>query len=226
MITRTPHQVAKRTLILATLAYRGSLEATDLAGAAEMARRLPGYLEELAISDDLDPTERDELATPLGNLSGSQRIDLNWAGEASAFFAWTLDLAPRPVPAVPAPSSVAAGILKLEARHFLHTSHFVSPSEIEDVCKQIVLIRSMLQERRVEGPARDILRRFNIRKLTNVGLRATEADHSRADEVVHAMSLDEQFRAAGLYLVREHAALWLFRTGKTYFDDEPRTTSF
>lgn len=219
-------QIAKRSLILATIALRASLETTDHPRAVELSQQLLPWLNRVGCGDEIDPVEREELATPLGDLSDSQKIDVNWAGEAATFFCWTLKVA-RPLEAQsPADQSLLQDvlpILKPDAGEFVTSVCLRKRDEIEEICRQFVLIRSMLQERRLgqEGnvgiPLSQIIRRSNLRRLEEVGLTVSEEDVKQASDCIDRMTTQERSRAAGFYFIREHAALWIFSDRTSYF---------
>lgn len=217
---REPQQVAKRALILGAVAFRGSFEVTDHARSIELSDRLLPWLTEVGCADELDPVEREELATPLGQLSDSQRADVNWAGEQAAFFGWMLTLVgplPDMGPAAQAGLLKPLCILQPEASTILQSASLRDLAEIEDMCRQFVLIRSILQESRVEPPARDIVRRVNLKKFEDVGMAVTQKAIARATDIVNRMTPQDRDRAAGAYFVRSHAALWFLSDRATYF---------
>lgn len=217
---REPQRVAKRALILGAIAFRSSLEVTDHLRAVELSLQMLPWLSEVGCEDELDPIERELLATPLGQLSDSQRIDANWAGEAATFFCWTLNLVEPPEAASPANQSRlprVLSILKTEAVEILQSASLRKSAEIQDMCGQFVLIRSILQETRIGPPANDLIRRANLQRLNEVGLVVTGDATKRASETVTRMTPQERNRAAGLYVVRDHAALWFFSNRPIYF---------
>src|SRR5262245_22488665 len=149
-LERQPRQVAQRALILGALAFRASLEVTDDARAADFSRRLLPWLDEIGCSDEIDPIERQELATPLGQLSDSEMIDVNWAGEAAWVFCWMLGLAGPRDPVQAGDQSQILRVLPIlqpSAAEFIRSASLRSRDEIEHACWQIVLIHSMLRER-------------------------------------------------------------------------------
>jgi hypothetical protein len=75
-----------------------------------------------------------------------------------------------------------------------------------------------LQEIRVEQPVREIVRRTNLQRLNEVGMDVPEEAVERAAETVAAMTPEERNRAAGIYFVRNHAALWYLSDRPNYFD--------
>jgi hypothetical protein len=122
--------------------------------------------------------------------------------------------------ASPANQSDLPGVLRIlepEAVEILRSASLRDRTEIEDTCRQFVLIRSILQESRVGPPARDIIRRVNVQKLNDVGLVVAESAVRRASEAVSRMTPQERIRAAGLYFVRDHADLWFLGDSSSYF---------
>lgn len=219
-IERKPQQVAKRMLILGAIAMRSSVEVTDHPRVIELSQRLLPWLNSISCGDELDPTERELLATPLGQLSASQRIDANWAGEAAALFRWMLNLGEPLDEVSPADQSSLPKVLRIlrpEAGEILRSASLRDFPEIGDTCRHFVLIRSLLQESRVGPPAREIIRRANVQKLSDVGLAVTEDAVRRASDAVGRMTPQERSRAAGAYFVREHAALWFLSDRRGYF---------
>jgi hypothetical protein len=186
----------------------------------EASQRLLPWLSQVGCEQGLDPIEQELLATPLGHLSDSQRIDANWAGEAATYFCWMLKLTGPLEEASPADQSrlpVVLSILKPSAAEILRSASLRERSEIQDASCQFVLIRSMLQETRVAMPARSIIRRVGLEKLSQIGLAATEDAVKRASDTVNRMTPQERSRAAGFYFIREHAALWFFSDHPNYF---------
>src|SRR6516225_7291850 len=110
---REPQRVAKRALILGAIASRSSLEVTDHPRVVEISQRLLPWLSEVGCEEELDPIERELLATPLGHLSESQKIDANWAGEAATFFCWTLKLVGPLEETSPADQSMLPSVLAI-----------------------------------------------------------------------------------------------------------------
>jgi hypothetical protein len=220
VVKREPQQVARRALVLGAVAFRASLEVTDHPRVVELSQRLLPWLTEVGCENELDPIEREELATPLGQLSDSQRGDVNWAGEQAAFFGWMLTrVAPLPDEGPTDQTGLlqALCILKPEASAIVRSASLRDHAEIEDACQRFVLVRSILQESRVEPPARDIVRRVNLKKLEDVGVGVTQEAIARATDIVNRMTAQDRKRAAGAYFVRSHAALWFLSGRDTYF---------
>lgn len=209
-------------MILGAIAFRSSLEVTDHPRVAEVSQRLLPWLSEIGCESELDPIERELLATPLGQLSDSQKIDLHWAGEAAALFCWMLHLGEPLNETSVTDQSVLPELLCIprpEAKRIVQSASLRDYSEIEDVCRQFVLVRSILQELRADPPSRDIIRRVNVNELKRVGLVATDGAVKRASEVVAHMTPQERSQVAGLYFVRSHAALWFLSDRGSYFGE-------
>ena len=217
---REPQQIAKRALILGAVSFRSSLEVTTHPRVTELAQRLFPWLAEMGCHDEIDPIERELLETPVGRLGPSLRADANWAGEAATFFCWMLGLVPPMEEARLANPSCLPDvlfILKPKAAEVIRSATLRDRGEIEDTCRHFVLIRSILQESRVEGVARNVVRQLNLRKLGEVGLAATEDAVTRASEAVSRMTPEERRVMAGAYFVRDHAAFWYLSGRASYF---------
>jgi hypothetical protein len=144
---REPEQVAKRALVSGALAFRSSLEVTDHPRVIELSERLLPWLNEIGCGDELDPIEREELATPLKHLSESQKIDVNCAGEAASFFCWALKLLGPLEVSTPTDQSVLPDILCIlqpTALKLIQSAALRETAEIRDTCRKLTLIRSML----------------------------------------------------------------------------------
>jgi hypothetical protein len=217
---RTPRQVAERAMILGAIALRASLEVTSHPRVVEISGGLLRWLSEIGCGDEIDPIERELLATPLGQLSDSQRIDANWAGEEAAFFCWTLNLGPPLEETSPANQSNLVSLMRIgrpEAAEILQSAALRDRKETVEMCRHLILVLSILRESRIEPPARDIVRRLTVQKLNEVGLTATEHAVKRASEAVSRMTPQAQQQVAGLYFVRGHAAEWFLSDQSRYF---------
>ncbi|MGA2231535.1 MAG: DUF4272 domain-containing protein [Tepidisphaeraceae bacterium] len=216
---RDPRQIARRAVILATISFRSSLELTAHPRVVEISGRLLPWLSVTGCDDEVDPIERDLLATSYGKLSDSQKIDAKWAGEGAAFFCWALNLREELEEAVPAnPSNLPTllGILKPQAHEIIESATLRDQKEIEDTCRQFVLIRSLLQEARVDSPASDIIRRVHVRKLHEVGLSVAEDGVKRAADAIGRMTPKDRANMAGAYFVRHHSALWFLSDRRSW----------
>ncbi len=220
---RDPRQVAKRAIILGTISLRASLDVTDDPRLPDLSQQLMPWLHDTGCDDEVDPIERELLETPIGELSDSQQMDVNWAGEAAAFFCWMLNLAGPPEPKCIADQSTLPSVLKIlkpTAIDIIQRASLRDLAQIEGLSTRYVLIRSMLQESRVSSEVKDVLRRANVQKLTNVGLIATPDAQKDASEIVTQMTPEERNQAPGIYFVRVHAALWFFSNRGSYFADD------
>ena len=217
---REAQQVAKRAVILGAIAFRSSLEVTSHPRVVEFSERLLPWLIEVGCDDELDPIEREELSTSLGQLSESQMMDVRWAGESAAIFCWMLklreDLDEKNLADQSSLPDVL-GILKPEAVEVIRLAVLRSRSEIVDRCRQFVLVRSMLQESRVGPPASDIVRGIHVQKLKEVGVSMTDDAVKQASGVVSRMSAEDRKRVAALYFIRHHAAMWFLSDRASYF---------
>ena len=219
---RTARQVAERAVILAALAFRGALEVVDHPHAAERARQILPWLTQVGCSDALDPIELRELQTPLGQLSSSEKIDMNWAHEGATFFSWMLGLAP-PLPEMDRARAWLPKVLatlRPEAESLLLSATLRDRNEIEQTCIQYVLVLSSLRASRAKPPASDIVLRLGLKQLEEAGVTATNDAIARAAEAVARMTPEQRKQSAGVYLIRSQAARWYLSDRTNYFATE------
>ena len=217
---RTPQQVAKRALICGALAARASFERSDHPRAIALTTRLLPWLEEMSCADELDPIERRELETPRGKLSDSEKIDVNWAGEAAALYSWMLQLA-QPLDGLRcADQSKLPGLLKIlkpEGADFVRSALLRPRGEIESAYRHFVLIQSIMRESRIDRSGAEIIRRVSLQKLLDVGIQVTAEAINIASEAVGRMTAEDRRRMAGAYFIRVHAASWFFSDRDKYY---------
>jgi len=222
VIRRSPQQVAKRALILGALSMRGSLEVTRHPHVVEFSERLLPWLIEVGCEEDICAIEREQFLTPLGLLSDSQWLDVKTAGEAAMFFCWTLQLIEdlSLTDRTNDSCTKTLQILQPEAENFIANAKLRPALEIVEFCRQLALIRSMLQEARVSGEAKNILRRVNVEILAGLGIRVDDADVQRAEEIVKRMNPEQCSAAGGLMFIRSTCIAWLLNGGSSCWDDD------
>jgi hypothetical protein len=206
---------------MGTIAFRASLEVTDHPRTIELADRLLPWLDELGMGGELDPTERELLATPYGQLRREQQVDACCAGEGAAVFCWAICMATLPPRCNLADHTAITQLLQVlrpEAQDLLGRSDIRSDHELERYCREVAAIRFALQEVRFDDEAiRNTLRRVLQNRMNEIGLQDCDADVAGARAIVAAMSPEERGRSAGLYFIREHAMRWLFDSRPSYF---------
>ena len=86
-----PRRVAARCGVFAALAYRAALDGNPTWDDREGRHgRLIAWIDGTVIRDELEPTERALLETPLGRLSAEDVRDGSWLVEPAAVLAWSL----------------------------------------------------------------------------------------------------------------------------------------
>lgn len=234
MSLREPTQVARRAIILTTIAFRGSLETMRQFRAVELSVELLPWLREIGIDDELDPIERAELETACGRLSPAQRLDTRVAGEAASFLIWTLNRGERPAPwqfTDGMPWITKLAVERAEFLTLLDSPTFRDHAEIEAACREIAAIRTaFLAARESAGPPglavakKDVVVRTQRDKWAALGLSLSDDDLQRGAEAVAALPADQRKAMGGLYFVRELAATWLYDRRPTYFNAEAAAT--
>jgi hypothetical protein len=85
-------RVARRSLILAAVVCRGSIDSGAGQPEAESLRqRILDWLTGLNLWDEVEPGEREILYAPLGKLEAKQVIRTTWYAEGLAILAWALN---------------------------------------------------------------------------------------------------------------------------------------
>src|SRR6476620_3156482 len=93
---RTSAEVLRRAIVMTSVASRASLEVTAHPRSQEISDRLLPWLESHGMASDIDPIERDLLATKFGALEASQETDGHWSGEGAVVMCWALHLTAQP----------------------------------------------------------------------------------------------------------------------------------
>jgi hypothetical protein len=84
-------RVARRSLVLAAVVCRGSIESNaDQSEADSLHQRILEWLTRLALWDEVEPSEEKILHTPLGQLEPQDVIRATWYVEGLAILAWAL----------------------------------------------------------------------------------------------------------------------------------------
>jgi len=84
-------RVARRALVLASVACRGSIESdAGKLGAEELRQRILPWLVELGTDIELESHERELIAQPLGKLDRKNAINATWKSEGLVVLAWAL----------------------------------------------------------------------------------------------------------------------------------------
>ena len=214
-------QVARRAILMSSLAFRASLEVTEHSRCAEACIRLLPWLDSLGCRDEIDPIERDILSTPYHRLETEQQRDAFWAGEGAGIYLWTLGKVSVPPPACTISDHQAiiaiARVLYPEAQSILETAALRSDDEIHAYSKQVASIRTEFQRRALDESAREMLLKIRRDLLGKIGLNISNEDLKSACASIDAMSSEEKKSAPGFYFVREHAVSWLFDSRASYF---------
>ena len=84
-------RVARRALVLASIACRGSIESdAGKHGAEELGRSILPWLSEVGAESELEPRERELIDKPVGKLDRESAINGTWKSEGLVVLAWAL----------------------------------------------------------------------------------------------------------------------------------------
>jgi hypothetical protein len=134
-------RVARRSLILAAVVCRGSIDAGAGQPEAEsLHNRIPEWLTELDLWDEVEPSEEKILHTPLGGLAANDVIRATWYAEGLAVLAWALNRLelPRHDEKVdPYAVTDSLWFLSEDAAEVISTARLRSPIELE-ACRELL----------------------------------------------------------------------------------------
>lgn len=214
---RSSQQVAKRAIVTSAVAFRASMEATDHPRSEGISALILPWLEQEGVADELDPLERELLATPYRKLSKSQWRDASWSGEAAAVFGWAIGL----VQLLPTWDFYdyrllieKLGILRPSVSPLLSHAALRPIAELESFCVRVLLIQWEMRLQRVPDAR---LIEMRDKEIESLGLSATEDDHCYCRKIVDTLLPEQRTRAAGIYFLRSHSAKWLFDQRQQYF---------
>lgn len=214
---RTAVQVAERAMVMGAVALRSSLENTNHPRSSEIMSGIPSWLEELGLTEAVDPLERAILLAPPGQLDRDQLADANWAGEGAAFFCWALGLGEQPPWLQHADQQTVINSLRVmrpEAGEHLRDPALRCVEAVQVFCKQVLLIRlEFLPE-----IARPLKRKMLQRELAGYGIEVGNVDVEEANRFVGSMTAEQRPPLYAPYLARDVAASWLLSSRSSYFD--------
>ncbi|HJS09124.1 MAG TPA: DUF4272 domain-containing protein [Pirellulales bacterium] len=218
---RSAQQVARRAVVMTTLAFRASLEVTDHRRSEELSDRLLNWLEDEGIAGELDPIEREILQAPYRKLHKTQLTDATLAGEGACFFAWTIGLG-DPLPncesADPRPLVGTFGILRTTAAQIVDRACLKSDDELKSYCLELLQTLSTMRQRRLsDTAAQSIFRRIEDERMTKLGLSPTEDSYGRSVRFLNDASTEQLRLMAVPYFVRSLCVSWLLDNRSSFF---------
>lgn len=218
---RTAQQVAERAIVMATLAFRSSLDITDHPRSVELANCLLGWLERHRLTAALGPTEREILAAPRGALNRTQMAEAVWSAEGACLLTWALGLGdPLPAlePADARPLVQSLRIVQNDVAQVIGQAVLRPAGDIERYCVEILLTLGELRmDRLSDSSAQTTLRGIEMGRLADLGLSASDESASRVRDFVDALTAEQKRSIAGIQFVRSIAACWLCGRRETYY---------
>jgi hypothetical protein len=220
-------RVARRALVLAALACRGSLDAVG-PGAADVYARLRAWVDKLALVDELGPDEKSLLEAPLGSLEPLQAARATWHAEGLAVVAWALgrfDLPPHDEKVDPFEVTDAVGLLSDDA--WLLDEPSLRPAHERSALRELLYaLHCRLTDFRRHRVPRDVRGWFEPSWLEAVaagdlltddgdvtlgGRPLTEASEARLEECLWITA------------ERHRASIWLVDGSRSYASTTPDT---
>lgn len=213
-ISRPPIQIGRRVLILGTMSLRASLEVTDDSRCPDYCRRLLPWLIEVGCGEELTQIEEAILASPWRDVSESQRIDLNWAGESAWYLAATLgwnSCSPWQERVAPYDPVSHFGLLKKSAIERVVHASFVDARESARMARISLAIRFRLQQHRVPEELRAQLATANNNLLAESGIEVSCDEENDAGAIVAEMTPAQRVACSAVYFCRYVASRWLLQ---------------
>lgn len=220
---RTAQQVASRAVVMTTMAFRASLEVTDHSRIEEIATLLFGWLQDQGLASELDPIEREILESPYGTLHKSQLTDAMLASEGASICSWAV------AKSSPPPESDSSDARELvttwsilrDARESITDATLRPWEEIRTWCANVLLIRSELQQIRVDDESvKAKLAQIRDIRMNQLGLFAGSETRSRCRHFAATLPPEKRKEVGGVHSVREVACSWLFDGRSQYFESE------
>jgi hypothetical protein len=208
---------------MTTMAFRASLEVTDHSRSEEIASRLFGWLRVQDLASKLDPIERETLESPYGTLHKSQLTDATLASEGASICSWAVAKASPPPESEPSDASelVTTWSILRDARESITNATLRPWEEIRTWCANVLLIRSELQQIRVDDESvKTKLAHIRDNTMDQLGLFAGSETRSRCRHFAATLPPEKRREVGGIYFVREVACSWLFDGRSQYFESE------
>jgi Domain of unknown function (DUF4272) len=209
-------RVARRALALAAVVCRSGIEGDAGDAEAEKFREsVIKWVEEVGLTDEIEPNEMDLLRTPLGKLNNRQRIDASWRVEGLAVLAWALgryELPPYDLCADGPAAGLALGFREEKEDTVLSAPELRSRDELSSLADQLFSLHWRLRQYSLDGAAMDfvdVARRAWFGPLPLDGLRICEGDLEVRGVPLFRAPQELWLEAMSIARERQQAANWL-----------------
>jgi hypothetical protein len=99
LIPQSAQRVAARAMVLSAISCRGAIEKdAEKPGAEVLRKQILPWLDQIGVTQEIEPAERDMLDTPLGKLDLRKALNATWRCEGLTVLAWALQWSELPRP--------------------------------------------------------------------------------------------------------------------------------
>lgn len=223
-VTLTANRVARRSLVLAAVVCRASIErGVGDPDAEALHGRILVWLTGLNLWDEVEPSEETMLRAPLGLLESQDVIQATWYVEGLAVLAWALKLFEFPYHGEQVDSYIvtdALWFLDEAAENVITNAELRSTEELEACREFFYAVHSRLRDHVRNNVPRDFTRWVEEEWLKSLGIDAG-ALFAQSDLAIDRKSINEtnderlqEFMA--ITLERHRAIIWLVEGYASY----------
>lgn len=224
----SPHRVARRALVLATIACRGILE-NDKAdpGSSEFWQRVSAWWGTLRLDAELEDEEAKLLRAPFGSADRQIAVNAGWRSESLAVLAWALRRAELPDHDVEAdPAAVATSLGFLERDTVLESPTLRSAEELERYRQIAFTVHWRLREYSLNPKAMDLgsfCRTAWFGPLSLDGVALCDDDLRIGDVSISAASMPAVRHALSIAQERHLAINWILDASLPFSETDTST---
>jgi len=223
-----PKRVAARALVMSAVTCRAFIE-SDAGKADQFWAGALRWLDDLGLSDEVEPWERQILDTPLGQLDRERQIDAQWLCEGLAVIAWALDrhvLPPYDVQITAAKLANSLGFLASIDETVLHEPDLRPHAAVLAVRESLFSLHWRLREFK-HNPGKmdfaDFSKTAWFGPLSLDGLRLAENDLAIGDRPISQARLEDVRLVLSSAQERHRAINWLAGESAIYSETETNT---
>lgn len=223
-------RVARRAIALAVMSARGLAEVRPDGDMVALRRDLRGWLDDVGVTDELEPDER-------GFLDGTdtppvqQQVDATWRSEGLAVLGWGLRWWEMPAYdelATPPDMWRSVGLLHdtEKARTLISDAALQPPEELERMRLHLLMFDWRMVDYRVNPRPVDFVKLSKscwVGSFPLAGYQIVDNDLAIGGVPVHEASPDVRSRAAGISVERHRAINWLCGYNPIYSDVDTST---
>ena len=221
-------RVAARALVMSAVTCRAFIE-SDAGKADQFWSGALRWLDDLDISDEVEPWERQVLDTPLGQLDRKRRIDAQWLCEGLAVIAWALGrhvLPPYDVQVTATKVANNLGFLAPIDKTVLHEPALCPYAAVLAVRESVFSLHWRLRQFK-HNPEKmnfaDFSKTAWFGPLSLDGLRLMENDLAIGDQTISQARLEDVSVVLSAAQERHRAINWLAGESTIYSETETNT---